>query len=177
VTTVFAVLLLLLLFPSAAFGHGEIEKTVPEQGERLSAPPDEVTITLTEAPSQGAVLRVLDGCKDNLVDEALITERDLHSPIATGQPGKWTVAYRAVSAEDGHLTKGRYTFTVAGKKDCSAGNDNDDDDAEIGPGTSPIVPDDSDEGGGFPVVPVAIGGALVVAAAVAIRVGSDRAGS
>jgi copper resistance protein C len=166
---------LVALAPSAALAHGEIEKTVPEADARLESPPDEVTITLTEAPSQGAVLRVLDGCKENLVDQALIAERNLHSPLQGGQPGKWTVSYRAVSAEDGHLTKGRYTFRVAGQKDCSSG---DDDGTEIGPGTSPILPDDDpDDGGGFPVVPVAIGGALVVIAAVAIRVGSDRSDS
>jgi methionine-rich copper-binding protein CopC len=166
--------LLLALAPTAAFAHGEIEKTVPEEGARLTEPPDHVTITLTEAPTQGAVLRVTDGCKENLVDEALIADRNLHSPLPAGQPGKWTVAYRAVSAEDGHLTKGRFSFTVAGEKDCSAAEG----ETEIGPGTSPILPDEpSDDGGDFPVVPVAIGGALVLIAAIAIRVGSDRAGS
>lgn len=162
----------LVLGSSPAFAHGEVEKRSPPPGARVAKAPAHVSITFTEAPAEGALLRVLDGCKKNIVPEPLIAERTLHSLLDPSQPGRWKVVYRVISAEDGHLTKGSYKFTVKGTKDCSSG-----DDAQIGPATSPITPDPPSDEGGFPLVPVAVGGGLVLIAALAIRVASGRTGS
>jgi copper resistance protein C len=159
---------------SPALAHGELDKTTPVEGADLGKPPAHVIVTLTEAPSKGAVLRVLDGCKENQASTPLIEERSLHSVVNGGEPGTWTVSYRVVSAEDGHLTKGTYTFKVKGSKDCSGGGGND---TDIGQATTPITPDPASSEDSFPVLPVAIGGAVVLLAAIAIRAASSRSGS
>jgi copper resistance protein C len=170
-----AAALFVLLVSGPAGAHGELEKTQPAEGAVLKQPPGHVTITLTEAPAEGAVLRVVDGCKNNLVPEPLISERSLHSPLDDGQPGRWKVSYRVVSAEDGHLTKGSYTFQVKGNKDCSADEPEADTGDEVGPASTPITAEDTgSDDGGFPILPVGLGAAVVLVAAIAIRVTSDR---
>lgn len=107
------------LFSQSASAHGERESTEPSAGESVKRSPKHVYINLTEAPSEGAEVRVQDGCGDEVPQELVIIERTLHSTLSKGAPGKWQVSYRAVSKVDGHATKDAFSFTVRGQKDCS----------------------------------------------------------
>jgi methionine-rich copper-binding protein CopC len=163
-------------FASTALGHGEIDSAIPEPESTVGGPPNHLIINFTEAPTKDAVFKVLDGCGTNLIDVAEIQDGTGHVFLKKGgEPGKWEVSYKIISAVDGHPTKGSYGLTVKGKKDCSkpedpaggdpqgnAGGDN-------AGGAAGAPTGDEDDGGSFPVIPVALGTVAVVALAFLAR--------
>lgn len=136
----------LLAMSTVAHAHGDLRGTSPEAGSTLRKAPKRVTITLTEAPTKGADARAVDGCKDRVPAAVSVSANDIVLTLEGGRPGRWKVSYRAVSRVDGHQTKGILGFKVAGKKDCSAPEEEDQVEA---PGNPGIVdnPDPPDEGG------------------------------
>ena len=166
-----AFLLLLLLWPVAAAAHGDLQGTIPEKGSTLQKPPDHLIINFTEAPAEQSAVSVEDGCSDEVVDQLEFEDKVAHVFLTSAEPGKWKVSYEVVSAVDGHKTKGSYSLTVRGKADCSGGSKSDDGGTGPGPqaGGGPGETTDEDEDGSFPVVPVVIGSAGLVALAVLAR--------
>lgn len=112
--------LLLLMGASLALAHGELERTDPEAGAVLKAPPAEVSIDLTETPTDASNLKVLDGCGRNVIEQAEVKGKSLVASIQEAQPGAWLASWRILSDEDGHVTNGSITFRVRGAPDCSA---------------------------------------------------------
>ncbi|MDQ3985824.1 MAG: copper resistance protein CopC [Actinomycetota bacterium] len=179
----FGRVLLLLVIPTiagpSAYAHGDLDATFPKAGSKVGAPIDHLAITFTEAPTEDSAIKVLDGCKDNIVDRFEIEDRVAHVYTAGGQPGKWTVSYRTISSVDGHLVKGSYRLQVSGQPDCSAPErDEETDGPEAGDNgeTEPPraggngEPGPEEEGGSsFPLLPVALGSAAVIGAALLIR--------
>ncbi len=161
-----AAIVIALALPAAAWAHGNRQVEDPAEGAKLKKPPATITMTLSETPAQGSVLRATDGCGRKVLGEVSVDGSDLVLSVSGGQPGKWNVSYRAVSAEDGHLTHGRYSFSVAGKKDCSQPETPAD---QIAGGAGTRVESDDDEGSSFPLVPFAIGTVVVVVAALLLR--------
>ena len=161
---------LLALVPAPAFAHGDLDGTSPEDGSKVKEVPSEITITLTEAPTQGAEASAMDGCKRKVPAAVSVDGNDVVLTVEGGEPGKWKVKYRAVSSVDGHQTRGAISFTVAGKKDCSPDepdDSGDDIDASEDPG---IIenPNPPDEGSSW-LLWVGGGTLLLVAAAFFIR--------
>lgn len=150
--------------------HGELQGADPEPNAHLKSAPSNLTMTFTEAPSSDSVIKVLDGCRTPVVERNVVDGNDFVAQLATGQPGKWRATFRVISAEDGHLTKGTYSFQVAGKKDCS--NHEGGDDATPGAGDGSDASGNTPDGGGdFPIVPVVVAAvALVVVGAIVRRV-------
>ena len=156
----------LVLLPVApAAGHGEIQGTNPKQGSRVAEVPRRLAVTLTEAPGPGSQIRAVDGCKRKVRGTVAQEGNDLVLAVTGGEPGRWTVSYRAISSVDGHLTKDRFAFAVAGRKDCS------EDDTEIGGGKDTRVasPDGGDDGSSFPLVPFGIATVVVIVLALVLR--------
>lgn len=153
-----------------AGAHGEIQGTDPEARSTVRRAPRSVAVTFTEAPTAQAVLEVSDGCKRDVAQAVDVTDATATVRLASGRPGKWRVSYRVISALDGHLTRGGYTFTVAGKKDCTPG---DDPTGDPGDGPTQAAPpagdEDEPEGSGAPVVPIALGAIALVAVALIVR--------
>jgi copper resistance protein C len=170
---------LVAVFPTAALAHGEIESTIPEADATLKKPPNHLIINFTEAPTKDAVFKVVDGCGTNVIDQAEVQERVGHIFLTSGaQPGKWKVSYKIVSAVDGHPTKGGYGLTVKGQTDCSEpdGSGNGGGNGNGGNGGAGAAGDtgapagaETDDGGSFPIVPVALGTIAVVALAFLAR--------
>ncbi len=128
-----------------AYAHGDLRSTSPRNGARVPRPPNEVTITLTEAPAPGAQARATDGC-DRRVPGAVSVDGDaIVLSLEGGEAGRWNVSYSAVSSVDGHRTRGRIGFTVSGDKDCTSDREDIDIDAGDEPGIiqNPDPPDDS----------------------------------
>jgi methionine-rich copper-binding protein CopC len=165
-------MLLLIVAAGTAFAHGGLQASSPEDGARVSRAPRRVSMTFSEAPSKDSVLEVVDGCRRDVVGAISVEGNDLVGAIGEAQPGKWKARYRVISAEDGHLTKGTLSFTVAGKKDCNPNGDGDnatevpagDGDESRGSATPP-----GDDGSSFPVVPVAVGAAGLVLVGLVVR--------
>ena len=161
--------MVLLLAPSAV-AHGGLQASTPEDGARVNETPRRVTMTFSEAPARDSVVKVVDGCKRDVVVSSSPAGNDLVAAIGDAQPGRWKARYSVISAEDGHLTRGTLRFTVAGAKDC---------DPDDGGSGAPTDPDSDGDGGtglppgddrdGFPVVPVAVGAAGLVLVGLVVR--------
>jgi methionine-rich copper-binding protein CopC len=170
-----------LAFSAPALGHGELESAIPEPDSTLGGPPNHLIINFTEPPTKDAEFKVTDGCGRNLINETAVQERVGHIFLVKGgEPGKWKVSYKVVSAADGHVSKGSYGLTIKGKKDCSAPEPSEDGGGDAGGGAAgggdggsgdqAAPTSDEESGSSFPVVPVAIGTvALLVLAFIARR--------
>ena len=192
--------LTLVALSAAAYAHGDVRSTSPKADASVESAPRRITVTLTEAPSQDAVMRAKDGCGKRVVTSVSVAQATITGAVTDGaQPGRWAVSWRAISTVDGHPTEGKFAFTVNGVTNCSAEggapspSPEPTTDGTVAPGTAePTVtpeptpaPTESDidldaapasdeEGGGFPTVPVAIGAAVIVGAALVARFAGAR---
>ena len=156
------------------WGHGDIRSASPEDGARVRRPPREVALVLAEPAASGSSLVVTDGCKEEVSGEPVADGENYSVPISGGRPGRWSVKLRSISSVDGHVIKAGYSFTVAGKKDCSAEPSPSDDETDD-PNTSSRPPiANSDDGSSFPVLPFALGTVVLVGIAVALRRPSSK---
>jgi methionine-rich copper-binding protein CopC len=178
-----AALLLSLAVAPAAMGHGDEVKTTPKKGASVNAVPAEVTVSLSEDPTRDAVLRVRDGCDRNVVSDVSVSGDSIVATISDAEPGKWSATWRAISSVDGHDTDGNFSFTVDGKRDCSRDEPVDDAAAEDGSDGNASVqagaPSNGDgaaaeDSASFPIVPVAIGAAALIAIAFVVRTAGAR---
>ena len=135
-----------------AWGHGDLRSTSPSDGQRVKKPPREVTIELTEAPTeQGLEATVRDGCNKRLPAAVSVEESTIVLSLEGGAPGHWMTKYRAVSSVDGHQTRGKFHFMVAGPHDCSEHEDEEGGD-DIAANDQPgIVQNPDPPGGGSPM--------------------------
>lgn len=166
-----AAVLGLVAVAAPAAAHGDLQATDPEARSTVRRAPRSIAITFTEAPTAQAVLKVTDGCKRDVGQGVDVTDATATVRVATGQPGKWTVSYRVISALDGHLTRGGYSFTVAGDKDCTP-DEGPTDDPGDGPAKTSPPEDREDEGSGgsgAPVVPIALSAAGLILVALIVR--------
>lgn len=98
-----------------ALAHAALVSSDPADGASLDAAPRQVTFTFSEAMSEPAyvVVRAADGTSVTQgaprVENAVVVQA-LRADLA---PGRYTMAYRAVSA-DGHPVSDQLSFTVAG---------------------------------------------------------------
>lgn len=152
-----------------AGAHGDIQATDPEPLTTVRRAPRSIAVTFTEAPTAQAVMKVTDGCKRNVAQGVDVADATATVRVATGQPGKWQVSYRVISSLDGHLTRGGYAFTVAGKKDCTPDEKPSDDPGDGPTQAAPPDDDESPEGSGAPVVPIALGAAALIVVAFLVR--------
>jgi methionine-rich copper-binding protein CopC len=168
---VIAAFVLFVAFASTAAAHGGLQQSDPEDGARLGEAPRRVTMTFSEVPAGESVLKVVDGCKRDVVASTSVAGNDLVGAIGDAQPGRWKATYRVISAEDGHLTKGALRFTVDGAKDCNPDDDGDARSTEEpeDPGGDTGSPPGGEDGDSFPVVPVAVGAAGLLIVGLVVR--------
>ena len=148
-----------------AGAHSEIESTDPAAGAKVEKVPPEITLEMSEDPGQGSFIKATDGCGDRVPGDVEESGAELVFSTSGGSAGKWSVTYKAISAEDGHVTHGKFDFTVTGKADCTGGNKGD----HVAGGEDTRVTNTEDEGSGFPIVPVVIGAAILVLLALMLR--------
>jgi methionine-rich copper-binding protein CopC len=162
-------LALALGWSGTALAHGELKSGTPKEGAVLKKAPKHAYLNFSEAPSPDSVLKVIDGCGNNVVEKLERFDITLHAELGAGQPGTWEMSFDVISDEDGHETQGSYEFTVEGKKDCSKDTASNGD-GSASESTGLDVVDDSS----FPVVPVAIGAMVLIGGAIAVRAKSSN---
>ena len=156
-----------------ALGHAHVEETIPSMNSKVAKPPREVKLVLAEPPGPGSTLRVKDGCRTNVVEDVVANQGKsiLSAALARGEPGRWQVRFQSISATDGHLVRGAYKFTVAGKHSCGENKD------KGGGGSNRQGPQAGDsradsvesESSSLPVVPLALGTVALVGIALVAR--------
>lgn len=153
-------ILAILSVGSPAYGHAALTSSDPEKGARLDAAPTQVTVNYAEPPTTNSDFAILDGCDRDVTDSIEILNDTIEATARAGQPGRWTLEWSVVSAVDGHLTRDRVSFQVAGETDCTQAADDE----------GPV--DRTGSESSLPIVPIAIASAVILAIAIAIRLKS-----
>ena len=159
------------LFGAApAWGHAKVTETTPSANSRVGKAPREVKLVLAEPPGPGSTVVVRDGCDSNVAEDIVASEEHstLTAALTRGEPGQWRVRFASVSAVDGHLVKGSFKFSVAGKHRCDQGK------TKVAQGSNRLrssADDRRDDSGGssLPIVPLALGTAALVGIALVAR--------
>lgn len=112
-----AALLGALLWAPSAAGHSALQRSEPAAGATLESAPAEVVLVFSERPDPTlSRVRVLDEDGEPLPDvEARPADDDdatLHVALPALPDGVYTVNWQALSAVDGHITTGAFSFGV-----------------------------------------------------------------
>jgi copper transport protein len=107
----------LLVGPGPAAAHALLIASDPGAGASLASAPAAVTLTFSEEPDPRlSQIRVLDssGADVSSGEVAVVPGEpsQLRAPLEPLKPGVYTVAWRTVSAVDGHLATGSFAFAV-----------------------------------------------------------------
>ena len=163
------VVALSLGFSGTAAAHGDVVSAIPPVDAKLGRPPPHIIINFSEPPTKNGVVKVVDGCKNNIVRSFAFEGKVAHVFLKRGEPGDWRVSYDIVSDADGHRTDGGYSLAVKGRPLCSRGGPEatDDEGAEPAPqaGSGGAVEEDPS----LPVIPIVLGSAAVIVLAVLAR--------
>jgi copper transport protein len=106
-----------LLLPQDVAGHALLIESTPAAGATLSEPPTEVVLTFGEAPDPKlTTVRVLDASGRDQVDGPVMPVAEQPDTLKVSlkplPDGVFTVAWRTVSAVDGHVAAGAFAFGV-----------------------------------------------------------------
>ncbi|MFI5055206.1 MAG: copper resistance CopC/CopD family protein [Actinomycetota bacterium] len=110
------VLALLLVGAPAAQAHADLLSSDPAGGSTLATPPTELRLTYSEAPdpSLSAIELLTSGASPVPTGTPQVVDRTtLVVPITDPLPkGTYTITWRVVSIDDGHVTAGAFAFGV-----------------------------------------------------------------
>ena len=106
-----------LAFPWGAMAHALLIASDPAAGATLGTPPTTVSLTFGEAPDPKlTTIKVLDAAGHDQaagpVEPVAGRPEQLRVPLKPLSDGIYTVAWRTVSAVDGHLAAGSFAFGV-----------------------------------------------------------------
>lgn len=97
-----------------AWAHAELLRTSPANGSHLKDAPSRIELDFSEAVSLAQSQVTLSGRPLTLQQAAgSTTAFAVLTPAERATTGTWSLDWRAVAADDGHVTSGRITFQVA----------------------------------------------------------------
>lgn len=94
--------------------HAKLQSSSPAADAHLTAAPKTLTLNFSEA-AQLAVLKLVRDGKDVPVplDKGAKAGQTFTLTLPALSPGNYTVQWTAVAADDGHVTKGSFVFSIA----------------------------------------------------------------
>ncbi|MDP9091272.1 MAG: copper resistance protein CopC [Pseudomonadota bacterium] len=95
--------------------HAKLQSSSPANAAQLTEPPKTLTLNFNEA-AQVAVLKLLNGGKEIpiAIDKNVKASQSFSFPLPALAAGNYTVQWTAVAADDGHVTKGSFAFSIRG---------------------------------------------------------------
>ena len=108
-----ATLSLMLAAPS--FGHAKLVSSAPASGAQVAEVPKAITLTFNEE-AKLAALTLLHAGKETAVavDKSAPAAKFMVVPVTGLMPGTYEVHWTAIATDDGHVTKGHFSFTIVG---------------------------------------------------------------
>jgi len=101
-----------LIFPLAVWAHAKLLSTSPAAGAELGAAPKVLTLDFNESVKL-AVLKVSSDGKDISVPyDGGATAAHVAVPLPPLAPGTYQVKWSALTADDGHVVKGTFSFVI-----------------------------------------------------------------
>lgn len=109
-----AVLLAILATAGPALGHAKLLVSSPAANAHLTEAPKTLSLTFSEAAQLG-VLKLTSSGKEVplMLDRAAKPAASVTIALPALQPGIYEIEWSALAADDGHVTRGRFSFTVA----------------------------------------------------------------
>ena len=103
----------MLAVPAAAAAHAVLETSSPSFGAVVRAEPHQVTLRYDEevVPRLAQVSIVTPSGRD-LAGAPRVAGTTVTVPVRAGPHGSYTVRWRMVAADDGHVTEGAFSFGV-----------------------------------------------------------------
>jgi copper resistance protein C len=102
------------LAASPSWSHAKLQSSSPADNAELSQAPKTLTLNFSEA-AQLARLVVVGGKEISIpVEKTAQASQSFTLPLPALVPGKYTVHWTAVAADDGHITRGSFVFSIAG---------------------------------------------------------------
>jgi methionine-rich copper-binding protein CopC len=95
------------------FGHAKLVSSSPASGAKVTQAPISLTLSFNEEVKL-AVLTLTTGGKTMPVtfDKSAPATKTVMIPVSTLAAGAYEIHWAALSTEDGHVTKGVFTFSV-----------------------------------------------------------------
>ncbi len=107
------ILLVMLIAADPAFGHARLLSSSPPANAQLSVSPKTLTLTFSEAAQLGVLKLTISGKEVPLkLDRGAKAATSVAVALPTLQPGTYELEWSALAAGDGHVTNGRFSFTV-----------------------------------------------------------------
>jgi len=95
--------------------HAKLQSSTPADNGRLAQAPKTLTLNFSEAAQLARLVLVGEGKEISLpIDKSAKASQSITLPLPGLVPGKYTVHWTAVAADDGHITRGSFAFTIAG---------------------------------------------------------------
>ena len=105
-----------MLSPITALAHAKLLATSPAAGAQLDVPPKQLTLRF-DVEVQLAVLKLSAGGADIPVpfDRSAQAASELSIALPSLAPGTYRVQWSALTADDGHVVKGTFSFVVTAR--------------------------------------------------------------
>jgi methionine-rich copper-binding protein CopC len=103
-----------IVVAAPCMAHAKLQSSSPADNAQLSEPPKTLTLKFSEA-AQLAVLKLLRDGKEIAVplDKGAKAGQTFTLTLPALAPGKYTVQWSAMAVDDGHVTKGSFSFSIA----------------------------------------------------------------
>jgi methionine-rich copper-binding protein CopC len=103
-----------IAMPLVVLAHAHLQQSVPANGSTVAAAPDRFTLTFSESAHLTALSIQRDGDASAQKIAPLPTEASVHFDIPAPRltAGGYTLKFRNIAADDGHVMSGSIRFTV-----------------------------------------------------------------
>jgi methionine-rich copper-binding protein CopC len=111
----FGLSMLLVMAAGPCFAHAKLVSSLPAGNSQIAAAPKSLTLNFNETATL-AVLKLVSAGKEIPIplDKGAKPGREFTLSLPALAPGSYAVQWSAVAADDGHVTKGSFTFTITG---------------------------------------------------------------
>ncbi len=93
--------------------HAKLQSSTPANNAQLTAAPKTLTLTFNEAAQLALLKLVVDGKEIPIpLDKDAKPGLTYTLTLPALSPGHYTVQWTAVAADDGHVTKGTFAFSI-----------------------------------------------------------------
>jgi copper resistance protein C len=109
-----------LILAGPALGHAKLQSSIPAADAQLQTAPTSLRLTFNEAVQLAILILTVD-------DKSIPVNVDRSAPAALQvsvalpalAPGKYQVQWSALSVDDGHVSKGTFSFAIVGPASAS----------------------------------------------------------
>jgi methionine-rich copper-binding protein CopC len=104
-----------VLLATSSFGHARLVDSTPASGGHITAATPSVTLSFSEEVKLASLTLTSAGKRIAVtIDKSAPSAKTVVVPVPSLAPGAYELHWTAVSTDDGHVTKGFFTFTVSG---------------------------------------------------------------